>query len=213
MSQWAQLLMDYMVSPSEENATYANNSMNYCLSAAIGGKDFSMSQKVPEGTTWWGASCQPSADGSDTGVDSETAWSHVYAVDAEQPIMQDDGSEKPVWISEFQTIVDAFLHDLTKGPLPNGVWIAGEKHTVARKAYETGQNNEFNFVWINAAKKGEKGHMIVATDGELKGRACIVTAEYDKAAGCPSGMALGVAVEFAKWLKESGTDQSDSIAA
>ncbi|CAD7949506.1 unnamed protein product [Amoebophrya sp. A25] len=211
MSQWAQLLMDYMVNPSEENATYANNSINYCLSAAIGGKDFSMAQQVPAGTTWWGASCRPSD--ADAGVDTDVAWSHVYGEDGEKMIMQDDMSEKGIWICEFQTIVDALLHDLAKGPLPNGVWIAGKKHTVTKKGFETGQNNEYNFIWMNAATKGEKGHMVVATDGDLKGRACIVTAEYDKGAGCPQSMAMGVALEFAKWLKESGTDQSDSIAA
>ena len=65
---------------------------------------------------------------------------------------------------------------------------------------------------MNVAVKGEKGHIVICTDGDLAGKACIVTAEYDKSAGCPAGMAIVVATEFAKWLKESGTDQSDSIA-
>lgn len=210
MSEWATLLNSYMVNPSEENASYANNTMNYCLSAAIGGKHFGMAQQVPAGTTWWGAACRP-IDG-DTGIDTDTAWAHVYAPDAEQKILQDDMTEKGVWICEFQTIVDALSHDLAKGPLPNGVWIAGKKYQLTKKFQETGANNEYNFLCMNVAVKGEKGHIVICTDGDLSGKACIVTAEYDKSAGCPAGMAIVVATEFAKWLKESGTDQSDSIA-
>ncbi|CAD7946571.1 unnamed protein product [Amoebophrya sp. A120] len=186
MSEWATLLSSYMVDPSEENASYANNSMNYCLSAAIGGKHFGMAQQVPAGTTWWGASCRP-ADG-DTGIDTDAAWAHVYAADAEQKIMQDDMTEKGVWICEFQTIVDAFLHDLKKGPLANGVWIAGKKHTIARKQVETGANNEYNFIFMVAAQKGEKGHIVMSTDADFKGKACIITAEFDKSLGCTSGI-------------------------
>lgn len=210
MSEWAQYLSDFMVNPTDENASYANNAKNYAISAAIGGKDFSLGTTVPAGTTWWGAAC--CANGGDTGVDTDAAWGKVYKADGNQPIMQDDGTEVPTHICEYQTIVNAVGHDLrAKGPLKNGVWIGGNKHTIAQKEVETGNNNEYNFTSVLCMRKGEKGHWIICTDGDQKGKSCIVTAEFDKAAGCTSGMAKVVALDFAKWLSESGTDKNDSI--
>lgn len=210
MSEWAQMLSDFMVNPKEENASYSGNTMNYCLSAAIGGKDFSQGKSVPAGTTWWGAACCPK-DG-DTGIDTDAAWALVYKADGPQSIMQDDGSEKEEQVCEYQTVLGAITHDLSKGPLPLGVWIGGLKHSITRKEIETGQNNEFSFMSVVAVRKGEKGHVIVCTDAEAQEKCCIVTAEFDKPSGCPSSMAKTVALDFAKWLKESGTDKSDAIA-
>lgn len=210
MSEWAQMLSDFMVNPNQDNASYSGNTMNYCLSAAIGGKDFSQGKAAPAGTTWWGAACGPT-DG-DTGIDSDAAWSKVYKADGPQPIMQDDGSEKETQIVEFNTVLSSITHDLDKsGPLPLGIWIGGVKHSMIRKEIEAGQNNELNFVSIIAARKGEAGHVIICTDADAKEKCCIVTAEFDKPKGCPSSMAKTVALDFAKWLKESGTDKSDAI--
>lgn len=210
MSEWAQMLSDFMANPKEENATYSNNSMNYCLSAALGCKDFSLGKTVPAGTTFWGAAACPTD--ADAGVDSDLAWSRVFKADGPQKIMQDDGSEKDVNICEYQTIVDAITHDLSTGPMPNGVWIGGLKHSVTKKEAETGQNNEYNFLSVLCMRRGEKGHWIICTDADKKGKCCIVTAEFDKGGGCTAPMAKIVALDFAKWLHESGTDSSDAIA-
>lgn len=209
-SEWAQMLADFMVNPKEENASYANEQMNYCLSAAIGGKDFARGKAVPAGTTWWGAACQPK-DG-DAGVDSDAAWAKVHKADSPQKIMQEDGSEMDVQICEFQTVIDALTHDLKSGPLANGVWIGGVKHRITQKGIETGSNNEFKFTVMLCMRPGEKGHYVICTDADHAGKACIVTAEFDKPAGVPPSMARIVAMDFAKWLTESGTDKSDFIA-
>jgi len=210
MSEWAQYLSDFMCNPTDENASYANNAKNYAVSAAIGGKDFTLGKTVPAGTTWWGASC--GAEGADTGVDSDPAWAKTFKADGDQNIMQEDGTEKPIHIVEYQTVVDAVMHDLRKdGPLPTGVWIGGNKHSIAQKEVETGNNNEYSFIAVLCMRKGEKGHWIICTDSTLKGKCCIVTAEFDKQGGCTPAMAKVVALDFAKWLSESGTDKNDSI--
>lgn len=209
MSEWAQYLSDFMANPTDENATYSDKFKNYSLSAAVGGKDWSKGAKVPDNMTWWGAAC--CATDSDAGVDSDAAWARVYKPDGNQKILQDDDTEQDVWINEYQTIVSGLSHDLTKGPLANGVWIGGNKHRIVQKTTETGNNSEYNFVCMLAGRPGEKGHMVVCTDADMKGKSCIVTAEFDKSGGVPPGMAKTVALDFAKWLHESGTDQNDSI--
>lgn len=209
MSEWAQYLSDFMVNPTDDNASYAGNSKNYCLSAAVGGKDWSKGATVPAGMTWWGAACV--ADDGDTGVDTDKAWARVYNADCNQKMLQDDDTEKDVWINEYQTIVAALQHDLTSGPLATGVWIGGLKHRLTQKEKESGNNNEYNFVSLLCMRPGEKGHFIICTDGDLNSKSCIVTAEFDKAVGVPPGMAKTVALDFAKWLSESGTDKNDSI--
>lgn len=210
MSEWAQYLSDFMCNPTDENASYNGDKKNYATSAAIGGKDWSLGGTVPAGTTWWGCSCV--AEGGDTGVDTDAAWAKNYKADGDQPIMQEDGSEKPTHIMEYQTILNSIGHDLAaKGPLPGGVWIGGEKHTITRIEAETGNNNEYNFIAVLCARKGDKGHWIICTDAAKKGRCCLVAAGFDKNAGCPASMAKIVALDFAKWLFESGTDKADSI--
>jgi len=209
MSEWAQYLSDFMCNPTEDNASYSGNNKNYSLSAGVGGKDWSKGATVPAGMTWWGAACV--AEGGDTGVDTDKAWGKVHKADGNQPVLQEDDTEKDVWICEYQTLVTAFHHDLAKGPLPTKVYIGGEKHSVARKMVETGNNNEYNFLSVVCMRPGEKGHVAVCTDADLKGRSCIVVAEFDKAAGCTAAMAKTVALDFAKWLNESGTDKNDSI--
>jgi len=210
MSEWAQYLSDFMCNPTDENASYANNSKNYSLSAAIGGKDWSLGATVPAGTTWWGAAC--GAANGDTGVDTDAAWAKVYNADGPQNILQDDGSEKAEHILEYQTVCNAIGHDLkAKGPLPNGVWIGGQKHSIAQREVETGSNNEYSFISVLCMRKGEKGHWIICTDSSMKGKSCIVIAEFDNPAGCTAAMAKVVALDFAKWLYESGTDKADTI--
>lgn len=207
---WAQHLSDFMVNPTDDYASYANNSKNFCMAATVGAKDWSLGQTVPAGTTFWGVACL--AEDGDTGVDTDKAWARCYVADGNQPIMQEDGTEKPVHICEYQTICSALCHDLkAKGPLPNGVWIGGQKHSIAQTAIETGNNNEYSFLSLLCMRKGEKGHWVICTDSELKGKSCIVTAEFDKAAGATAGMAKIVALDFAKWLNEEGTDKSDAI--
>lgn len=209
MSEWAQYLSDFMVNPTDENASYAGNAKNYCLSAGVGGKDWSKGATVPAGMTWWGAAC--TAEGADTGVDTDAAWAKVYKVDGNQKILQDDDTEKDVWINEYQAIVTALQHDLKSGPLPNGVFIGGVKHRLTQKGKETGNNNEYNFLAMLCMRPGDAGFQVICTDGELKEKSCIVIAEFDRNKGCPAGMAKTVALDFAKWLSESGTDKNDSI--
>lgn len=208
MSEWETMLMDFMVDPKDDNATWAGNNKNWAVSAALGGWDFSKGTQAPGGTTFWGCSTTKDDASGDTGVGTDAAWAKCYKVDGGQKIAQDDGSEKEVQICEFNTILGAITHDMKSGPLENGVWIGGNKHTITRKDVETGQNNEFSFTIVNCLRKGEKGFIIVCTDSTCKGKACIVLAEFEKNNGCTAAMATTVAIDFAKWLKESGTDAS-----
>lgn len=200
--------MDFMVNPKEENATWAGNNKNWAMSAALGGFDFSAGKTAGAGTTFWGCTTYPKEDGSDTGIGTDAAWAKCYAVDQDRQIAQDDGSEKAVHIVEFNTIIGAIVHDLKSGPLPNGVWIGGEKHAVTKKEIETGQNNEYSFTSVLCMRRGEKGFWIICTDSSHSGKACVLVSEFDKNAGCTAAMAKIVALDFAKWLKESGTDKN-----
>lgn len=76
---------------------------------------------------------------------------------------------------------------------------------------EANMENEYSFISVLLMRKEEKGHVVICTDSSLAGKCCIVTAEFDKPEGCPPGMAKIVALDFAKWLYESGTDKNDSI--
>lgn len=198
MAEWAQMVKDYMVFPGE-------SAPNYCKAAYIGAWDFSQGTAVPAGTVPWACATQPSD--TDTGLDTDTAWAAMHAADQDRQIMQDDGSEKAVPINEFRTIVEACKHDLKKnGPFPNGIWIGGVKHSMTNKLIETIEGG--SVLIVDAVAKGEKGCQIVCTDADAAGKACILVAQWDKAKGYAAGMARAVAVEFAKWLKEQGTDKS-----
>lgn len=195
---WAQQCMDYMVFPGAE-------ATNYCKCALLGAWDFSTGTDVPAGTVPWGCATQPSEDGSDTGVDTDSAWGACYAADQERDQMQEDGSTKKVMVIEFSTLVKSVAHDLrASGPLPGGIWIAGAKHQMTQRSVDT----DTNFMTVQANAPGEKGFQIVCTDDKLAGKACIIAAGFDKNAGYTPGMAKIVALDMAKWLKEQGTDSS-----
>lgn len=197
---WAQQCMDYMVYPGEA-------ATNYSKCALVGAWDYSTGTDVPAGTVPWGCACQASADGADNGVDSDAAWAACYAADQERPQMQEDGSEIQVNVIEFSTIVKSCAHDLkAKGSFPGGIWIGGLKHQMTQTTIEPVDN--MNFVCVQASAPGEKGFMIVCTDEKCAGKACIIAAGFDKAGGYTAGMAKSVALDFAKWLVEQGTDKS-----
>lgn len=205
MSEWETMLADFMCVPKDENATWNGDNKNWAKSAALGGWDFSGGKVAAAGTTFWGCT---TVDGEAASPGSDKAWAACYNADGPQKILQDDGSEKEVQIVEFNTVLAAVTHDLTTGPLPNGVWIGGEKHAINKKEIETGQNQEYSFTCVLCMRKGEKGFWIICTDSEATGKACILLSEFDKSAGCTAAMSKIVALEFAKWLKESGTDKN-----
>ena len=58
----------------------------------------------------------------------DAGWAHVFADPQNRPIMQDDGTEKDVMITESETLKDAIERDMKKdGPSPNGLWLGGLK--------------------------------------------------------------------------------------
>eukprot|EP00392_Amoebophrya_sp_AT5.2_P000041 g41.t1 len=211
MSSWAQILLENCVEPDDSIATWSGNYKNVATCAAIGGKDFSKSKEVGTGklSGWWGAACG-THDG-DAGADSEKAWSMTWAEDQSRQIMQDDGEEIPVMICEFQTVINAITHDLAKGPMPNGLWIGGNKLTVTARTQEEGDNKEINYLVMSAGRKGKIGFAIVVTDYELAGKAIICACGYAENDGVPFSMAVKVAIDLCKWAQGLGMDQSEEI--
>lgn len=197
MAEWSQMVMDYMVYPKE--------STQYCKAAYVTGWDFSQGTDVPAGTMPWACASQPSEDGTETGLDTDAAWTAMHAADQDRMIMQDDGSEVATNIVELKTVVSACKHNLkANGPLAGGIWIGGVKHSMTHSVVDT----DGGVLIVDAVAKGEKGCQIVCTDPECKGKACIIVAQWDKGANYTAAMARTVAVDFAKWLKEQGTDKS-----
>jgi hypothetical protein len=92
--------------------------------------------------------------------------------------------------------------------MPNGVWIGGLKHSVVNREVETGANGEISFLVLVTARRGERGHISVASDSKGEKKSVIIVAGYEKSAGCTSAMARSVAVDFCKWCVEQGVDQS-----
>ncbi|CAD7928828.1 unnamed protein product [Amoebophrya sp. A120] len=211
MSSWAEILLQNMVEPDDSIASWTGNFKNCVTCAAIGAKDFSLGTKVEGGkhSGFWGAACT-TAEG-DLGVDTELAWSKVWAEDQDREIMQDDGSEVPVKIVEYQTILNAITHDLAKGPLPNGLWIGSNKHTIPSKQQEEGDNKEINYLVMNAARKGKQGFAIVVSDYHLAGKALLVVGGYSENDGVPFSMAVRVCIDMCKWAQSEGMDQSPEI--
>ena len=76
------------------------------------------------------------------------------------------------------------------------------------KKSHTGQNNEYAFSSVLCMRKGEKGFWIICTDSSHTGKGCVLLAEFDKNAGCTPASSKIVALDFAKWLVESGTDKN-----
>jgi|ERR1712194_348105 len=146
------------------------------------------------------------------GIGSDAAWKVCYKEDGPQPILQEDGvTEKNEHIVEFQTILQAISCNAVieaKEKCPNKVWIGGKKCTFIASEIDTGTNSEFSFKKLTLSGKNEKGWIVVFTDGGLTGKGCVLIAGYDKQNKCPPSYAGAVAIDFAKWLKDSGTDQS-----
>ncbi|CAD7925120.1 unnamed protein product [Amoebophrya sp. A25] len=218
VSPWSEVCYYSMVEPDEATATWTGNAKNVCMCAAIGGKDFSMGLTAPPSAEagWWGCAGitqdqRQAGAGEAEGIQTDAAWEMVWSEDQNRDIMQDDGSEVPTPICEFQTVLSALAHDNSKGPLPNGVWIGGVKHTVTRKEKEEGPEKDLNFMLMNAARKGKKGFAIICTDYDLAGKAGIVIAGYSENENVPFSMAAAVALEAAKWMTYDGLDKSEGI--
>ena len=61
----------------------------------------------------------------------EAGWGLIFAEDQKRPIMQEDGTEKPVMINEASTVKDAVERDMkVQGPSPTGLWLGGKKYVI-----------------------------------------------------------------------------------
>lgn len=125
-------------------------------------------------------------------------WSRVHSEDHEKEILQTDerGVELPaktVMINEAACLKEV----IETGRCTNGLWIAGQKHTITRYIIDE-EIAEQKCVCITTAVPGKKGAVIITTKTQ------IVVALFDESANIPGGNAKKCAVDFAQYMIEMG---------
>lgn len=130
-------------------------------------------------------------------VENEEGWTKLYKEDHEEPIAQEDGSEKGIIICESATMKEAVENDLrTKGPPKNGLWIGGQKYKVVQRDAEF-ETRDCKVTWIFASAP-KKGVHIIATDQT------IVLGTYNEADGQNSGNCKNAVIVMAEYLLSNG---------
>eukprot|EP00397_Hematodinium_sp_SG-2012_P036256 GEMP01039121.1.p1 GENE.GEMP01039121.1~~GEMP01039121.1.p1 ORF type:complete len:172 (+),score=35.44 GEMP01039121.1:37-552(+) len=127
-------------------------------------------------------------------TENEAGWNMVYAADREEMIMQDDGSEKAIFINEAATLKDACERDLQKdGPPKTGLWLGGEKYKLVQMDRTLESTAGSSFVWMLASRP-KKGVHIICT------AVTVIVCFYDESLGQTTGNCKNAAVEMADFL-------------
>merc|ERR1712150_85334 len=124
----------------------------------------------------------------------EAGWAIVFKDDHEEDILQEDGeTTKKVKITEAETL--KFVVENFKAP-PQGLWLGGIKHTVARFEKEQ-THDDVTVGYIFAARKKGGCHIYICETQVL----CVF---FDEEKGQTMGNCNNTALEFAKWFKGEG---------
>jgi len=128
----------------------------------------------------------------------DAGWGMIFAEDAERPIMQEDGTEKPTAINEASTLKDAVERDMkTDGPSPTGLWLGGKKLKVVQREVDV-EAGDYKLMTLVASGPEKTGAHIAVTEKS------VVVALFDEPKGAVSGNCKKAVIDFAAWLAGQG---------
>jgi len=134
--------------------------------------------------------------------EGDAGWAKVYADPQNRQIMQEDGTEKPVMITESETLKDAITRDMKKdGPSPTGLWLGGVKYKVVRRD-EAETVGDGTVVSVLATRPNNKGVHIICTEKTV---ICALYDEKgDEGGASTAGTCKQRALDFAAYMKGEG---------